>query len=119
MASAAVVDKYRLHAPVFGSILRQTGGPLGAGKLFVEICKARERQIHLLLRSVCEARFRSGSLKTNSLRPNLVLAAVHRGEQISSRFVGVYRGCKSVAHAARGNTDSLKSLAARRFYIPG
>src|SRR5258708_570907 len=119
MASATVVDENGLHAPVIRSIFRQTGDPLGSGKLSVEISEARERQIHLLLRSIGEARFRSGSLKTNRLRPNLVFAAVHRWEQITPRFVGVYRGCKCLAHSARGNADTLERFAVRRFDNPG
>jgi hypothetical protein len=119
MASAAVVDKYRLHAPVIRSILRQARGPFGAGKLFVKIGEVRKRQIDLLLCSVGEARIRPSSLKTNRLRPNLVLAAAHRRKRISPGSVGVHRGCKSLAHAARGNADSLKGLAVRGFYRPG
>ncbi len=42
MASAAVVDEYRLHATVIGRILGQTRGPLGAGKLLVEVGERRE-----------------------------------------------------------------------------
>src|SRR5271169_1646408 len=118
MASAAIVDKYRLHAPVIGSILRQTRGPLSAGKLSVEIVEARERQIHLLLRSARETCILLGGLKTNRLRPDLVLAAVHRGEKIPPGFVGIHRGCKGFAHSARGNANPLKGLAVRGFDSP-
>src|ERR1700730_12153882 len=111
MASAAVVNKNRLHSPVVRSILRQTRRPLGAGKLFVEIVEARERQIHLLLRSVREGCFPFGGLEANRLRPNLVLPAFRRGEKISSRVLRVHSGCTSIRIGAGRNANSLKRLA--------
>ena len=72
MASAAIVDENGFHAPVIGRIFRQTRGPLGAGKLFMEIGECRQLQVHLLFCSVSKRGIRFGYLEADCLRPNQV-----------------------------------------------
>src|SRR5258707_15200832 len=102
MASATVVDEYRFHSPVVRSILRQTRSPLRSGKVPVEVGECRKREIHLLCASARESDFCRGKIKSNSLRPNFVLAAADGRKDVSASLVRIYSSGESLAGVPGG-----------------
>src|ERR1700736_4617293 len=118
MTSAAIIDEYGFHSPVVWSVLRQTRGPFRSRELLVEIGEARKRQIHLFFGSAGEPGFHRGDFKTDSLRPNLVLATIHGRKCISPALVRVHCGCESLTSVSSGDANSLERLSVGGLHRP-